>query len=110
MSKYFCDFYSNPVPFEPKIVRNISTAERNEILPVISPDNEHIYYTIEFDEYIKGDISVHHEQLFSCGSRNSFNEDFNIGKPLKEPFNIGPKYGGASMSSRETINFINKKR
>ena len=43
MSKYFCDFYSNPVPFEPKIVRNISTAERNEILPVISPDNEHIY-------------------------------------------------------------------
>ena len=98
MSKYFCDFYSNPVPFEPKIVRNISTAERNEILPVISPDNEHIYYTIEFDEYIKGDISVHHEQLFACGSRNSFNEDFNIGKPLKEPFNMGPKYGGASMS------------
>ena len=98
MSIYFCDFYSNPVPFEPKIVRNISTAERNEILPVISPDNEHIYYTIEFDEYIKGDISVHHEQLFARGSRNSFNEDFNIGKPLKEPFNMGPKYGGASMS------------
>ena len=63
MSQYFCDFYSNPVPFNPKVLKNISTAERNEILPVISPDNEHIYYTIEYDEYVKGDFAVHHEQL-----------------------------------------------
>ena len=50
MSQFFCDFYTNPVPFQPKVLNNISTAERNEILPVISPDNEHIYYTIEYDQ------------------------------------------------------------
>ena len=98
MSQYFCDFYSNPVPFKPKVLKNISTAERNEILPVISPDNEHIYYTIEYDEYIKGDFAVHHEQLFANSTRNSFRENFLKGKPLEEPFNLGPKYGGATLS------------
>ena len=58
MSQFFCDFYTNPVPFQPKVLNNISTAERNEILPVISPDNEHIYYTIEYDQKIKGDFGV----------------------------------------------------
>ena len=98
MSQYFCDFYSNPVPFNPKVLKNISTAERNEILPVISPDNEQIYYTIEYDEYIKGDFAVHHEQLFANSSRMSFRDNFNEGKPLEEPFNLGPKYGGATIS------------
>ena len=69
MSQYFCDFYGNPVPFNLRYLKNISTAERNEILPVISPDNEHIYYTIEYDEYIKGDFAVHHEQLFANFTR-----------------------------------------
>ncbi|MBF70852.1 MAG: hypothetical protein CL837_07980 [Crocinitomicaceae bacterium] len=98
MSQYFCDFYSNPVPFNPKVLKNISTAERNEILPVISPDNEHIYYTIEYDEYIKGDFAVHHEQLFANSTRLSFRENFHEGEPLEEPFNLGPKYGGATLS------------
>ena len=98
MSQYFCDFYSNPVPFNPKVLKNISTAERNEILPVISPDNEHIYYTIEYDEYVKGDFAVHNEQLFANSSRVSFRENFLEGKPLEEPFNLGPKYGGATLS------------
>ncbi len=98
MSQYFCDFYSNPVPFNPKVLKNISTAERNEILPVISPDNEHIYYTIEYDEYVKGDFAVHHEQLFANSNRVSFRENFLEGKPLEEPFNLGPKYGGATLS------------
>jgi outer membrane protein OmpA-like peptidoglycan-associated protein len=98
MSQYFCDFYSNPVPFNPKVLKNISTAERNEILPVISPDNEHIYYTIEYDEYVKGDFAVHHEQLFANSTRVSFRENFLEGKPLEEPFNLGPKYGGATIS------------
>ena len=98
ISNFYCDFYSNPVPFSPKVLKNISSPERNEILPVISPDNEQIYFTIEYDEYIKGDFAVHHEQLFSFGEREYFRDDFNKGKPLKTPFNLGPKYGGASIS------------
>ena len=76
MSKYYCDFYSNPVPFEPKVLTNISTAERNEILPVISPDNEHIYYTIEYDEFVKGDFAVHHEQVLANSTRLNFKDFF----------------------------------
>ena len=98
MSNFYCDFYSNPVPFSPKVLKNISSSEKNEILPVISPDNEQIYYTIEFDDYVKGDFAVHHEQLFAFGERESFRDDFNKGEPLELPFNQGPKYGGASIS------------
>ena len=98
MSKFYCDFYSNPVPFNPKVLKKISSVERNEILPVISPDNEQIYFTIEYDEHIKGDFAVHHQQLFAFGERKSFRDDFNKGIPLKTPFNQGPKYGGASIS------------
>jgi len=98
MSNFYCDFYSNPVPFSPKVLKNISSSEKNEILPVISPDNEEIYYTIEYDDYIKGDYAVHHEQLFAFGERESFRDDFKKGEPLEKPFNQGPKYGGASIS------------
>ena len=72
MSNFYCDFYSNPVPFSPKVLKNISSSEKNEILTVISPDNEQIYYTIEYDDYIKGDYAVHHEQLFAFGERGEF--------------------------------------
>ena len=106
MSQYFCDFYSNPVPFNPRVLKNISTAERNEILPIISPDNEQIYYTIEYDEYVKGDFAVHHEQLFANSTRVSFRENFLEGKPLEEPFNLGPKYGGATLSLNNKEMFI----
>ena len=106
MSQYFCDFYSNPVPFEPKVLTNISTTEKNEILPVISPDNEYIYYTIEYDEKIKGDFSVHHEQLFANAVRENFKEPFQNGQPLDKPFNQGPKYGGATISLNNKEMFI----
>jgi outer membrane protein OmpA-like peptidoglycan-associated protein/tetratricopeptide (TPR) repeat protein len=106
MSKYYCDFYSNPVPFEPKVLTNISTAERNEILPVISPDNEHIYYTIEYDEFVKGDFAVHHEQVLANSTRLNFKDFFEKGIPLEEPFNQGPKYGGATISLNNKEMFI----
>ena len=106
MSKYYCDFYSNPVPFEPKVLTNISTAERNEILPVISPDNEHIYYTIEYDEFVKGDFAVHHEQVLANSIRLNFKDFFEKGIPLEEPFNQGPKYGGATISLNNKEMFI----
>ena len=106
MSQFFCDFYTNPVPFQPKVLNNISTAERNEILPVISPDNEHIYYTIEYDQKIKGDFAVHHEQLFANSVRENFKDSFQNGQPLEAPFNQGPKYGGATISLNNKEMFI----
>ena len=98
MSEYFCDFYSNPVPFDPKVLVNVSSADKNEVLPMISPDNEQIYFTSEYDHLIKGDMITRHEQIFSSSTRDNFNLPFNTSFSLVEPFNIGPKYGGATMS------------
>tara|TARA_Y100000589_G_scaffold331083_1_gene383166 strand:+ start:875 stop:2944 length:2070 start_codon:yes stop_codon:yes gene_type:complete len=98
MSSYFCDFYTNPVPFDPKVLKNVSTADKNEVLPMISPDNEQIYYTSEFDHEVKGDVFIHHEQIFTSSKREDFRKNFKGGNSLEEPFNVGPKYGGATLS------------
>ena len=31
---------------------SVSTPDKNEVLPVISPDNEQLYFTCEYDEHI----------------------------------------------------------
>ena len=98
MSNYFCDFYSNPVPFDPKVLINVSSADKNEVLPIISPDNEQIYFTSEFDQIIKGDVITQHKQIFSSSQRDNFSEPFNKSFSLDEPFNEGPRYGGATIS------------
>tara|TARA_Y100000385_G_C13107366_1_gene649072 strand:- start:4120 stop:6177 length:2058 start_codon:yes stop_codon:yes gene_type:complete len=98
MSNYFCDFYSNPVPFDPKVLVNVSTADKNEVLPIISPDNQQIYFTAEYDQIIKGDVITQHQQIFSSSQRDNFSEPFNTSFSLDEPFNIGPRYGGATIS------------
>ena len=106
MSNYFCDFYSNPVPFNPKVLVNVSSADKDEVLPMISPDNEQIYFTAEYDQVIKGDVMTHHEQVFSSSQRSNFDVPFNLSSSLDEPFNIGPKYGGASISLNNKEMFI----
>lgn len=106
MSSYFCDFYTNPVPFDPKVLTNVSSADKNEVLPMISPDNEQIYFTSEFDQIIKGDVLTHHEQIFSSSQRGDFNSPFNFSNAMDEPFNVGPKYGGASISLNNKEMFI----
>jgi len=98
MSTYFCDFYNNPVPFNPYVLKDVCKADRNEVLPVISPDNELLYFTSEFDEHIKGDVMTHHEQIFSLSDREDIKDDFKKGISMPPPFNMGPKYGGASLS------------
>ncbi len=98
MSNYFCDFYSNPVPFDPKVLVNVSSSDKNEVLPIISPDNEQIYFTAEYDQIIKGDVITQHQQIFSSSQRDNFSESFSASFSLEEPFNVGPRYGGATIS------------
>ena len=68
MSSYFCDFYTNPVPFNPRLISSVSTPDKNEVLPVISPDNEQLYFTCEYDEHIKGDVMFNHAQVFKMST------------------------------------------
>ena len=46
---YYCNFYKNPVSFSPKLVANVSSAGKDEFLPMISPDNELMFYTREYE-------------------------------------------------------------
>ena len=98
VAEFYCDFYSNPVSFYPMVLENVSKADKNEFLPVISPDNEMIYYTREYEFQAKGDIMARLMQDFTFSKRTSVNEDFSEGKVLPPPFNVGHQYGGASIS------------
>ncbi|CAG5078946.1 OmpA family protein [Parvicella tangerina] len=96
---FYCNFYTtNKVNFNPVLVKNVSTAGRDEYLPIISPDNELIFYTQEYEYKAKGDMMTQTIQKFCEASRPSATAPFSEGKPMPEPFNVGPKYGGATIS------------
>jgi len=92
-------FYSNKVPFESKIVRNVSSGN-DEYFPMISPDNELIFYTRKLDKRTLGDIKGSVVEEFSFSSRKTVQFDFSTGEALKSPFNNGTftNYGAASLS------------
>jgi outer membrane protein OmpA-like peptidoglycan-associated protein len=98
MSQFYCDFYSNPVPFTPHLLKEISKADKNEVLPTISPDNEQIYYTREYQPQIKGDLVSKVVQEFTVSERENVSSPFEKGLVLGSPFNEGAKYGGATLS------------
>lgn len=96
---FYCNFFTtNKVSFNPVLVKNVSTSDRDEYLPIISPDNELIFYTQEFEYKAKGDIVTQTIQQFSEASRTSATSPFSKGTAMPTPFNVGPKYGGASIS------------
>ena len=95
--EFFAEFYGNPVPFEPEIVKNVST-KGDEYLPMISPDNEIIFYTGKYFKKAKGDLFEKEIELFMWSRRSEINAEFDIGEALDQPFNLGDNYGGVSIS------------
>jgi len=91
------DLYDNPVSFNPSKVKGVSTAA-DEYLPMMSPDNEQIFYTRKYERKAKGDLFGRQVEEFTTSSRPSFTSEFNAGKPLPAPFNVGDNYGGATIS------------
>ena len=87
------------VPFDPKIVQNVSTIQ-DEYFPMISPDNELIFYTRKVDRTNKGDLIRTIKEEFTWSQRSSMKELFDGGKPVNNPFNDGTfnSYGAATLS------------
>ncbi len=87
------------VPFEPSIVRNVSS-ENNEYFPMISPDNELIFYTRKLNRQKLGDIQSNVVEEITFSRRASVQSDFDGGAPLKNPFNDGTfqSYGASTLS------------
>lgn len=89
----------NAVPFSPSIVRNVSTA-RDEFFPMISPDNELMFFTRRVDRKNLGDLTSNVVEEFTVANRKDAFTDFNSGEPLPYPFNDGTfnNYGASTVS------------
>lgn len=85
------------VPFEPRIVKNVSTGT-DEYFPMISPDNELIYYTRK-NKVGDGFMAKDKEQ-FTFSKRSTMKSDFDGGKILPMPFNLDDinSYGASTLS------------
>lgn len=90
-------FFNNPVAFEPRLVRNVST-EGEEYLPMISADDENLFYTRVYNKKGLGDIVTTRVEELVISKRNSPKELFDNGTALPNPFNKGQNYGGVSIS------------
>ncbi len=95
-TKFYDAFYSNPVAFNPRRLGNINTMA-DEYLPMLSPDNELIFFTRKSREKAKGDLYAREVERFMMAEKAAVN-DFKQGTPLPPPFNVGDNYGGVSLS------------
>ena len=96
------NLFTNAVPFEPSIVKNVSS-EKDEYFPMISPDNELIFYTRKLSKANLGDEIYQTAMMveeFTFSQRSDLRSDFNGGLPLSTPFNDGTfsNYGSATLS------------
>ena len=91
---------SKKVPFDPKIVPNVSSANP-EYFPMISPDNELMFFTRKVDLGGTGEIVRDKiQEQFSYSLRPNIATPFDKGKAFNNPFNDGTfqSYGAATMS------------
>lgn len=102
------EFFETKVPYDPVKVRNVSTPEMDEYLPMISPDNELIFYTRRGDFRSLGDVQANVREMFSVSQRPNAVADFNKGEGLRPPFNTPEfnNYGGISLSIDNKEMFI----
>ena len=89
----------NPVPFVPKKVQMVSS-NLDEYFPMLSPDNDLLFFTRKIDRKNLGDISSNIREEFSISSRSDSKCPFTPGDPLPNPFNDGSffNYGTATLS------------
>ncbi|MDX2362642.1 MAG: OmpA family protein [Crocinitomicaceae bacterium] len=90
---------ADEVPYEPSLVRHVSTRDQ-EYFPMISPDNELIFYTRKLDRKNRGDIYTNLVEEITCSQRPNMLSEFDGGVPLEAPFNDGSvrSYGAATLS------------
>ncbi len=97
--EFFEAFYKNKVPYEPVKVNNVSTTDKQEYLPMISPDNDLIFYTRK-GKVADGGVRSAVVEEFTMSTRKNTKSPFDGGLALRAPFNTPQykNYGGVSMS------------
>lgn len=89
----------NQVPYNPVKVQNVCTTD-GEYFPMISPDNELMFYTRKLDRRNLDDMLSNVVEEFTFSQRKDVATPFDKGNPFKKPFNDGSftSYGAATMS------------
>ena len=64
------EMLSTTVPFNPKMVPNVSSREWDEYFPMISPDNEMMFFTRKVDRKNLGDMVSNWKEEFTIAKRN----------------------------------------
>lgn len=98
-AKLYNEIFNNPVPFDPHPVGGICT-ERDEYLPIISPDDEMMFFTRK-QPFVDKNLLVpsdKEQELFSFSKRDPVTKEFDKGKRMPFPFNKNGSEGGATMS------------
>lgn len=93
---YYDSLYSNPVPFEPSVVKGISSRD-NDYLGIISPDNQVALYIRRHFVKRKNDLTPREIEEFTRSKRTETGE-FDSGKPMPKPFNISENVGSATLT------------
>lgn len=98
------EIFKNPVPFEPKKVSGASTSD-DEYLPMLSPDNQFLFFTRRVYEDSKSVVGKTERELL-IQSRKKYDGTYSAGIPLPEPFNQGAYQGGTTISVDNKLLFI----
>lgn len=104
-AKFYAKHYDHEVPFNPMVVKGVSTKGNQEYLPLITPDNEHMYFTRRMEVIAKVIDGVvdraekPHIERFCVSEFDPVN-GFDEGTWMTDPFNNDPtaNYGGVTMS------------
>lgn len=92
VDEYFVKDYliSHPVPFEPRVVKGVSSAE-DEYLPMLSPDNEALFFTRRRNTppniKLPPNTPGNDDKEYFTRSRAVLVDSFTYGMVLKGPFN-----------------------
>ena len=100
--KFYRDWNNNIVDFVPEPVNNVSSPV-SELLPMMSPDNESMFFTRQEQANVRNEIikdgSKYIEPLYLAYRKDVFSE-FNNGDKLPKPFNTSEfaGLGGVTIS------------
>lgn len=111
-AEFYYESFKDPKPFNPRKVTPLSTNDNDEYLPLVSPDNELMFFTRRTKKphnprggYVQS-ATVDYIERFSVADFNHGKLE-NTGEPMPLPFNQNDdeNYGGATVrpDNRELI-------
>lgn len=103
--QFYVDFYRNTADLNPVPVANVSTTA-DEYLPMLSPDNELLFFTRKHQVRAKGDLVARDVEELMEARRKDLASGFDGGRALPDPFNVGDNYGGVTISVNNKEMFV----